>query len=580
MQKTQPAGDIFLKLGLVNEQQLTQAEQKRQQLQATEKGPNSLGHVLVNMGLITEKDRIRSLAEQWSVPFVELAEHEFEPDALKLISQEVARKLKVVPMSRKNGKLTVAMKNPLDIFAIDEIRLITGADIEPVFVTEEDLIKAISRAYRTESNITQVVKAVMDDIESGDIDFTAGGRDGDEDDISIEQLRELSEEAPVIRLANLMITRAVSDGASDIHIEPGRESVRVRFRIDGILHEALAVPKKIQASLISRMKIMADMDIAEKRAPQDGRISAVIEGKQIDFRVSTLPSVHGEKIVMRILDKSSITVGMNSLGMLPHTLETFESIIARTYGIVLVTGPTGSGKSTTLYSVLSKLNSGEKNILTLEDPVEYELAGITQSQINNRAGMTFATGLRTMLRQDPNIIMVGEIRDAETAVIAIEAALTGHLVLSTLHTNDAPGAVTRLIDMGIEPFLIASGVVGVLAQRLVRVICPKCKESYSPPLDAIKRLGIALDQGSSVTFYRGRGCDFCRGSGYKGRVGVYELMPVTDKIRDLILARQSSYAVREEAIQGGMKTLKDDAMEKILLGSTTLEESLRVIYSG
>jgi len=266
--------------------------------------------------------------------------------------------------------------------------------------------------------------------------------------------------------------------------------------------------------------------------------------------------------------------------MLAQTLETFESVISRTYGIILVTGPTGSGKSTTLYSVLSKLNSGEKNILTIEDPVEYELPGITQSQINPRAGLTFASGLRTMLRQDPNIIMVGEIRDAETAIIAIEAALTGHLVLSTLHTNDAPGAVTRLIEMGIEPFLIASGIVGVLAQRLVRVICPKCKESYSPPLDAINRLGIGVDQSSGVTFYRGRGCEFCKGSGYKGRVGVYELMPVTDRIRDLILARQSSYAIREVAIEEGMKTLKDDAMEKILLGSTTLEESLRVIYSG
>ncbi|MDO8587692.1 MAG: type II secretion system ATPase GspE [Armatimonadota bacterium] len=580
MQKSQPAGDIFLRLGLVSEEQLAQAEQKRQQLKATDKGPNTLGHVLVNMGFVTEKDRVRCLGEQWGVPFADLTDYQFEPDVLKLVSQEVARKLKIMPMSRKNGKLTVAMRNPLDIFAIDEIRLMTGIDVEPVVVTEEDLIHAINRAYRTESSINQVVKAVMDDIEGGDIDFTVGGEDTEDDDISIEQLRELSEEAPVIRLANLIVTRAVSDGASDIHIEPGREAVRVRFRIDGILHEALAVPKKIQASLISRVKIMADMDIADKRAPQDGRISAVIDGKQIDFRVSTLPSVHGEKIVLRILDKSSICVGLNSLGMLPHTLETFESVISRTYGIVLVAGPTGSGKSTTLYSVLSKLNSGEKNILTIEDPVEYELQGITQSQINVRAGLTFAAGLRTMLRQDPNIIMVGEIRDAETAIIAIEAALTGHLVLSTLHTNDAPGSVTRLIDMGIEPFLIASGVVGVLAQRLVRVICSKCKESYNPPVDAVKRLGIGFDQSAGVTFYRGRGCEFCKGSGYKGRVGVYELMPITDGIRDLILARQSSYAIRDQAIQEGMKTLKDDAMEKILLGATTLEESLRVIYSG
>lgn len=577
MQKSQSAGEIFIRLGLVTEDQVAQAEQKRQQLRATDKGPNTLGHVLVNMGLITEKDRVRCLGEQWGVPFIDLSDYQLEPDILKLISQEVARKLKAIPMFRKNGKLTVAMKNPLDIFAIDEIRLMTGTDVEPVVVTEEDLINAINRSYRTESSMTQVVQAVMEDI---DVDFTAGGADVEDDEMSIEQLRELSEEAPVIRLANLIISRAVSDKASDIHIEPGREAVRVRFRIDGILNEALAAPKKVQASLISRLKIMADMDIAEKRAPQDGRISAVIEGKQIDFRVSTLPSVHGEKVVMRILDKSSICIGLNSLGMLPHTLETFEAIISRTYGIILVTGPTGSGKSTTLYSVLSKLNSGEKNILTIEDPVEYELAGITQSQINTRAGLTFATGLRTMLRQDPNIIMVGEIRDAETAIIAIEAALTGHLVLSTLHTNDAPGAVTRLIDMGIEPFLIASGVVGILAQRLVRVICPKCKESYSPPVDAVKRLGIGLDQSSGVTFYRGRGCEFCKGSGYKGRLGVYELMPVSDSVRDLILARQSSYAIREVAIQEGMKTLKDDAMEKILLGSTTLEESLRVIYSG
>jgi type IV pilus assembly protein PilB len=325
---------------------------------------------------------------------------------------------------------------------------------------------------------------------------------------------------------------------------------------------------------------MAEMDIAEKRAPQDGRIGAVIEGRQFDFRVSTLPSVYGEKVVLRILDKSAISIGLNKLGLLQETLERFETLIMRTYGIILVTGPTGSGKSTTLYSVLSKLNSGEKNILTIEDPVEYELAGITQSQINLRAGLTFATGLRTMLRQDPNIIMVGEIRDAETALIAIEAALTGHLVLSTLHTNDAPGAVTRMMDMGVEPFLIASGVVGVLAQRLVRVICTKCKEHYQPPTDAVKRLGIKLDGDSPITFYRGKGCDHCKGTGYKGRIGIYELMAISDRIRDLILARSSSYAVREAAIAEGMKTLKEDAMEKILLGTTSLEESLRVIYSG
>lgn len=577
MAKPQAIGEICLKLNLITEEQLQQALAKQKQLGGSE----SLGDVLVNMGLIGEKDRIRCLGDQWGVPFIDLTDLEPEPEAIKMVSQELARRQKVLPIARKNGKLALAMRNPLDIFVIDEIRLMTGVEVEPMIALEEEIVTAITRCYRSDASVKEAVSSVMRDIESDKIDFTTSSESIDDgEDISIEQLRELSEEAPVIRLTNLIISRAVSDGASDIHIEPGREAVRVRFRIDGVLHEALAVPKKIQASLISRVKIMAEMDIAEKRAPQDGRIGATIEGRQFDFRVSTLPSVYGEKIVLRILDKSAIGVGLNRLGLLPDTLERFEALIMRTYGIILVTGPTGSGKSTTLYSVLSKLNSGEKNILTIEDPVEYELAGITQTQINNRAGLTFAAGLRTMLRQDPNIIMVGEIRDAETALIAIEAALTGHLVLSTLHTNDAPGAVTRMIDMGVEPFLIASGVIGVLAQRLVRVICPKCKEQYKPPSDAVKRLGIPMEDGSEVTFYRGRGCDHCKGSGYKGRIGIYELMPVADKVRDLILARESSYAIREKAVECGMRTLKEDAMEKILLGTTSLEESLRVIYSG
>ena len=331
--------------------------------------------------------------------------------------------------------------------------------------------------------------------------------------------------------------------------------------MDGILHEVMTVPKKVQSSMISRLKIMAEMDIATKRTPQDGRIGATVEGREYDFRVSTLPSVHGEKVVLRVLDKSSISVGLHKLGMLPETLEKFENIISRTYGIILVTGPTGSGKSTTLYSVLAKLNSGEKNILTIEDPVEYEIPGLTQVQINVRAGLTFAAGLRTMLRQDPDIAMVGEIRDAETAMTATEAALTGHLVLSTLHTNDAPGALTRMVDMGIEPFLIASSVIGVVAQRLVRLACPKCKEQYQPPRDAVRRLGIEMDSDTKVTFYRGRGCDHCRGNGYKGRIGVYELMFMTDRIRDLVLQKCSSHVIREAAIEAGMKTLKDDAIK-------------------
>ncbi|MFQ3548376.1 MAG: type II secretion system ATPase GspE [Armatimonadota bacterium] len=575
MQKTEPIGDIFLRLGLITQEQLNQAIEKQKLLKRQE----TLGDVLVSMGFISEKDRVRCLGEQWGVPFVDLADVELDQSLSKIVSQSIARRMKVIPTEKKNGKLTLAMKNPLDIFVIDEIRMMTGLEVEPAIAAEEEIINAISRLYQSKANVSEQVSNVIKEFETGDIDFTSN-ESIDEEDISIEQLRELSEEAPVIKLANLIISRGVSDDASDIHIEPAKDYVRVRNRVDGILTEVMQVPKKVQASLISRFKIMADLDIATKRSPQDGRIGATIDGKDYDFRVSTLPSVYGEKIVLRILDKSAINIGLHKLGMLPDTLEKFESLITRSYGIILVTGPTGSGKSTTLYSALNKLNSGEKNILTIEDPVEYEVPGLTQVPINPRAGLTFAAGLRSMLRQDPDIAMVGEIRDAETAIIATEAALTGHLVLSTLHTNDAPGALTRLVDMGIEPFLIASSVIGVLAQRLVRVVCPKCKEQYAPPRDAIRKLGIDVDSGSKVTFFRGKGCDYCRGSGYKGRLGIYELMIVNDRIRDLVLQRTSAHVVKEAAVECGMKTLKDDAIAKILLGQTTLEECLRVIYSG
>ena len=574
MQSTAMA-DVFVSSGLVSQEQLTQAVDKQRQLKTQE----PIGDLLVSMGLITERDRVRCLGEQWGVPYVDLTEIQIADDITSAVTQELARRFKVIPIERSAKRLTLAMKNPLDIFAIDEIRLITGKEVEAVIATEEDIINAISANYRTEVNVSEAVAGVMKDLDEATITLTQGGS---EDNITIEQLKELSGEAPVVRLANMIISRGITDKASDIHIEPAKDGLRIRYRVDGILSDGMTLPKKAQASITSRIKIMADMDISEKRAPQDGRISATIEGRPYDFRVSTLPAVFGEKIVMRVLDKSNISVGLHKLGLLPYTFEMFESMIQRTYGIILVTGPTGSGKSTTLYSVLAKLNSGEKNILTIEDPVEYELSGITQSMVNNRAGMTFASGLRSMLRQDPNIIMVGEMRDQETAMIAIEAALTGHLVLSTLHTNDAPGSVARLLDMGVESFLIASSIAGVLAQRLLRTVCIKCKESYAPPKDALKRLGMNLDllDKSEVTFFRGRGCDTCKGTGYKGRIGVYELMPVNDKVRELILARASSYAIREAAIEAGMRTLKDDAMEKILLGITTLEESLRVIYSG
>ncbi len=564
-------GEIFVRKGLITSDQLFSALEKQKQLG----GHKQIGDLLVSMQVVTERDRVMVLGEHWGVGYVDLVQSPADPEVAQLISQDLARRYKVIPLSIENDRLRLAMKNPLDIFATDEIRLITGKEVDPVIATEEDILLAIGEAFKTEGN---AVEGVLRDFED-DLSIDDKGKDAE---LSIEQLKELSEEAPVVRLANMLISKGISEKCSDIHLEPSREHLKVRYRVDGILLDGLVVPKKAQASLVSRIKIMADMDIAEKRAPQDGRISAVVDGKPYDFRVSTLPAVFGEKIVMRVLDKSNISVGLHKLGLLPHTFEMFESMIMRTYGIILVTGPTGSGKSTTLYSCLSKVNSGEKNILTIEDPVEYELAGITQVGVNNKAGMTFAAGLKSMLRQDPDIIMVGEMRDQETAMIAIEAALTGHLVFSTLHTNDAPGAVARLMDMGVEPFLIASSTVGVMAQRLLRKVCEKCKQPYEPPRDAIKRLGMNLDEidKSRVTFFRGRGCDVCKGSGYKGRIGCYELMPVTDKVRELILAHASAYAIREAAVEAGMRTLKEDAMEKILLGVTTLEESLRVIYAG
>lgn len=566
--------DILITRGYITPEQLTAALDTQRGLPT----PEGLGDTLVSMGYLSQRDKWRCLAEQWGVEFVDLESHDIDLDVVKLVGQEICRRYKAIPIGRSRGRVVVAMREPNDIYAIDALRLIVGADVEPVLAEEEDILGAISRCYANDGTAKDAVNNMIKDIDLDNVEVTTANEGMD--DVSVEQLREMVEEAPIVRLSNMLISQAVMDGASDIHIEPRRDGVRVRYRVDGILHEAMQLPKKAQSSLVSRIKIMASMDIAEKRAPQDGRISLMIEGKQFDFRVSTLPNVFGEKIVMRVLDKSAISIGLHRLGIMPKTLEQFENLIQRTYGIMLVTGPTGSGKSTTLYSVLSKLNSTEKNILTIEDPVEYEVQGLTQTGVNPKAGLTFAAGLKCMLRQDPNIIMVGEIRDGETALIAVEAALTGHLVLSTLHTNDAPGAVARLLDMGVEPFLISSAVCGVLAQRLARMICPRCKVSYQPPMDAVRRLGINTESTQGVKFYRGKGCDYCKGTGYKGRTGIYELMTVNDEIRDLALKRASSHHIREAAIANGMVTLKADATEKVLLGMTTLEETLRVIYSG
>lgn len=565
--------DILIEQGLLTRQQYDEAAEKSRQL----KSDRPLSELLVQMGLLSEKQLARALSDLWQVPFVDLIETPADADYVKRLVADVALRLKCVPISRNDGRLVVAMRNPLDIYAVDELRLIMDEDIEPVFASYEEILQTITGNNSSGSRLDDTLDRVMKDLNPNAEVSLGEARD---DEIGADQLRELSNEAPVIQLANLIISRGVQDKASDLHIEPGRSQVRIRYRIDGILHDVMVLPKKVQASLISRIKIMADMDIAQKRAPQDGRISLSISGKSFDFRVSTLPGVNGEKVVMRVLDKSSLSLGLQKLGFLPAMMEGFENLFSRTYGIVLVTGPTGSGKSTTLYSVLNRLNTGDKNILTIEDPVEYQIEGITQVQVNNAAGLSFAAGLRTMLRQDPNIIMVGEIRDSETAQIAIEAALTGHLVLATLHTNDAPGAVTRFLDMGVEPFLVASAMVGVVAQRLLRTIDPRCKETYTPDADAIRRLGMNIDNVEHVTFSRGAGCDNCKGTGYRGRVGVYEMMVITDSMRDLILRRASAHELRHVAMETGMTSLKDDALQKVLLGVTTLEESSRVLYSG
>ena len=574
-------GEIFVSADLITEEQLTQALDKQRQLGTGE----TIGDVLVSMGLISDRDRARCLGVHWGVQYVDLSDdYPVDEEAVRCVSQEIARRYKAIPITRNNGHITLAMKNPLDIFAIDEVRLITGLDVEPMIATEEDILSAIGRFYGSTQS-AEAVSELIDNIETTEIALTEGDN-VKEDEVSIEELRELSEEAPIVRLCNLILNRGIQDRCSDIHLEPGKTALRVRYRIDGILHDGLLVPKKAQASLISRIKIMSEMDIAEKRAPQDGRISAMVDGRQYDFRVSTLPSVYGEKVVLRVLDKSSIMIGLNKLGFLPQTHEMFESIISRSYGIILVTGPTGSGKSTTLYSVLSKLNSGEKNILTIEDPVEYELAGITQTQVNVRAGMTFASGLRTMLRQDPNIIMVGEIRDFETAEIAIKASMTGHLVLSTLHTNDAPSTIGRITNMGIEPFMVTTSVLLVQAQRLVRKICKDCKYEIKPRAEQISQFGITPElmrrlelphiNEKNMLFYKGKGCETCNNSGNKGRVGVYEVMIMSERLRDIILNGGSTDDIRKQAIDEGMLSLRESALRKALLGTTSIEEVVRV----
>ena len=566
---------MFLRNGMVTAQQVEQALERQRQLG----GARPLGEILVAMGLITDRQRVQVIGEQWGIPVVDLHRININGDAVQLVSQELARRYTLLPIEFAGPRLIVAMQDPLNVRAIDELRLVTGRDILPGIAPEDEIRSAIDAVYRRSGGTS--VETVLKSFSSSDVSDVNGGWLPPEVQVAEEAVESDAATQPIIQLANAILQRGIAEKASDIHIEPNKDGIRVRYRIDGILSDGPSVPKNVQPALISRIKIMSDLDIAEKRAPQDGRMSLRVHGQVFDFRVSTLPAHYGEKVVLRILDKSSLQLGLSKLGLQDNVAAMYEQLLRRSHGIVLVTGPTGSGKSTTLYASLNTVNSGEKNILTIEDPVEYDLPGITQVGVNNRAGMSFAAGLRAMLRQDPDIIMVGEMRDRETAMIAIEAALTGHLVFSTLHTNDAPGAITRLVDMGVEPFLIASATVGVMAQRLVRRTCDRCKEAYMPPRDAVLRYGLPLDDANEpAQLFRGAGCEQCNNSGYRGRVGCYELLPVTDDVRARILANDSADAIRDAGVASGMRSLKDDAMSKVILGQTTLEEVLRVLYAG
>ncbi|HAW60195.1 MAG TPA: type II secretion system protein GspE [Actinobacteria bacterium] len=544
--------DILLDEEIVTAEQLGEAEK------VAEKKDVSLVQVLIDKGLINEVTLASILAKQRGLPFVDLTEYQIDANAVVTISEDMARRYTVLPLGFEGNKLVVAMADPANIFAIDDLRIVTGYDIKPVVATESDLLAVVGHCFR-------MGEAVEEEIEKAA-----------EGEVGLEKIREVAAEAPIVKLVNLIITRAIRDRASDIHIEPQERDLRVRYRIDGVLHEVMRSPKRIQPALLSRFKVMAGMDIAEHRRPQDGHCALTVGGKAYDFRVATLPTVYGERVVLRILEKESILFKLEDLGFLPESLERFKFSFTKPYGAILITGPTGSGKSTTLYATLNVLNVAEKNIVTIEDPVEYRLPGINQIQINTKAGLTFARGLRSILRAAPDIIMVGEIRDRETAQIAIEAALTGHLVFSTLHTNDAPGAITRLTEMGIPPFLTASAVDCVQAQRLARRLCKECKEAYEPSPEMLERVGFSFD-GKVPTLYKVKGCKKCNNTGYKGRIGIYEIMMVSETVERLTVERATAEQIKEVAIAEGMKTLREDGLEKVRLGITSLEEILRVV---
>ena len=547
----------LLESSLISQEQLSKALDSQQEAGGT------LSYNLVKTGAISEMAFAEFMGQVYSVAAVDLEVVEVDVSAVSLIPADVATKFQVVPVKREGRVLTVAMANPDNIFAIDDIKFITGFEVKPVVATESAIKKSIDRLYDSADSLASIMGEIEEDFEI---------IDDDDEDLGAEDAQ--SQDAPVVKLVNSLISDAVAKEASDIHIEPYEKMVRVRFRIDGQLHEMMSPPFKMKNATISRLKIMADLDIAEKRVPQDGRIKIRMHNKSIDLRVSTLPTIFGEKLVMRILDKSNLQIDLSKLGFHPKSLSRFLDAIEQPYGMVLVTGPTGSGKSTTLYSALSKINRPHSNIMTAEDPVEYNLEGINQVNVYEEIGLSFAAALKAFLRQDPNIIMVGEVRDLETASIATKAALTGHLVLSTLHTNDAASSINRLIDMGIEPFLVSSSVIVLVAQRLVRRLCDKCKSEIKMHVEALNELGIK-ESPDELSMFEAKGCVACNDTGYKGRLGLYEVLEISPGIREMIIERESTAAIKKRGIEEGMITLREDGLDKFKTGLTSLEEVLR-----
>jgi type IV pilus assembly protein PilB len=558
-------GDLLVDEGLITPEHLQRAL-------AEQKGTSEkLGSILVRLNLLSEEQLIGFLSRQYGIPSITLSQLDIDPEVVRLVPTQLAKKYEVIPIKRTGNALTLAMSDPTNVFALDDVAFLTNLQVLPVVASQGAIRKAIDRIYDSQT------AAITDVLEELDSELTTVQLVGEEEPtVDVIELKEVADEAPLVRLVNMVLVDAIQKGASDVHWEPYEKVFRIRFRIDGVLHEMLTPPKRLEAAILSRIKIMANLDIAERRLPQDGRIKLRYNRREIDFRVSVLPTIFGEKAVLRILDKESLKLDLTQLGFDEWSLTQFQAAIRQPYGMVLITGPTGSGKTTTLYSAIHTLNAPDVNIMTAEDPVEYNLKGVNQVQVNEGIGRTFASALRSFLRQDPDVILVGETRDLETAQIAIRAALTGHLVFSTLHTNDSPSTVARLVDMGIPAFLVSSSLLLIVAQRLARKVCQDCKEPYDADESALVPYGHVPTGIGRTSFYKGKGCQTCNFTGMKGRIAIYELMSVDDEIRDLILHNAPVAELGEAAKRHGMKTLRQAGLIKVLEGTTTIEEVLKV----